>query len=221
MKSTPYVVYALKDPRTDAVRYVGITAKTRLVRRVKEHLRRAASPKRKVHSARWLHSLLVVGLMPLVLILEHCPIAKAVSAETRWIRKLKRKGAALTNHTDTGTIVGYKLTPQDRAKLSKALTGRAKSAEHRQKLAAARRGKIASAATKLKMSKARLGVKRSNGFGAKISKIHFGRKRPTTAKAKMRLAWRARKADPAKFEAYREKLRRGWKRRRARTRLGL
>lgn len=89
-----YAIYALIDPRTGGIRYVGLTVAPR--RRLLEHLR-----SRHAHSAKlaWLEELDNEGLVPIMRILETGINLEreALDAERKWITHFLGLGAALTN----------------------------------------------------------------------------------------------------------------------------
>ena len=69
-------IYALADPRTGDVRYIG--SSERLIQRYKDHLTR--KPAKML--GRWLWELKVLNLKPTFLILELCPKWKLTERET-------------------------------------------------------------------------------------------------------------------------------------------
>lgn len=84
-------VYALCEPDTGVIRYVGraVNAQTRY----RAHLNDLSkSPK-----ARWIQTLQAHGKRPLLRILETCTGGSVVDAEKRWIAEMKRNGAPLLN----------------------------------------------------------------------------------------------------------------------------
>lgn len=108
------VIYALTDPRTGDIRYVGYSSQ--LSRRFCAHLQDA----RKgllTHKAKWIASLLREGLRPGLEVLEESPVS-APQQEKIWIAALRSKGFNLTNDTDGGD--GVTMTPTIRAKIAQA-----------------------------------------------------------------------------------------------------
>jgi hypothetical protein len=88
-------VYSLSDPRTDQVRYVGITGN--LKRRFRNHLNCFD----RTHRACWIKSLTSIGLKPIIVILEQVD-RYFDDAERAWILGFRQAGADLTNLTDGG-----------------------------------------------------------------------------------------------------------------------
>lgn len=135
----PWLIYALVDPRTDEVRYIGATCRAV---RLAEHLHSAK--RHKTHKARWIAGLLEVGMPPVMVALERCAAADWVSCERFWIRAFRQLGARLTNHTDGGEgASGVVPGAATRAKLAELArqnhTGRKRSPESRARMSAARR----------------------------------------------------------------------------------
>lgn len=94
-----WFVYALTDPRNQAVRYVGFTSKT-IEQRLGQHLKEAYQY--EYRRCRWIRSLLKVGVTPQAVKLEEGVGDGWAEAEIRWIAKFKEAGADLTNHTIGG-----------------------------------------------------------------------------------------------------------------------
>jgi len=111
------LIYALIDPCTGRVRYVGQTH-LRLTKRIALHIadsRRGTS----THSARWLRSL---GHAPIGLVLEVVQgndDTALDTAERKWIAAYRDLDPDLTNHSDGGQV-GHNHSPESRAKMSLA-----------------------------------------------------------------------------------------------------
>ncbi len=100
-------IYALSDPRTLWVRYVGVTsAGDRAVEsRITQHVAEARSDSAgSTAKSAWLRDLLVQGLRPVGTVLEVIGggVAEASFAERKWIAALLAAGAALVNATSGG-----------------------------------------------------------------------------------------------------------------------
>jgi hypothetical protein len=104
-----WVVYVLKDPRTNAVRYVGWTAidpALRLHRHIKDSRRKTA-----YRSSAWIVSLTRAGFDPQIEVIEQGVGSAWKEAERRWIAFYRANGNRLTNLTDGGEgSPGYKHT---------------------------------------------------------------------------------------------------------------
>lgn len=144
------IVYALIDPRTNDVRYIGKTIRTSR-RRLRRHLAESYLAA-NTHKDRWLRGLLAAGLEPEITVVQRCEsLAELADAERAHIASARASGARLTNATDGGDgIGGWKHTPESREKIRAALTGKPKSAEHRRNSGLAQRGRKASDATRAK-----------------------------------------------------------------------
>jgi hypothetical protein len=93
-----FSIYALKDPRTDEIRYVGKTSVS-LTKRFSRHL----SEHKKTHKCHWVQSLREQGIKPTLVLLEECETeTEANDAERTWIAVLPRFGVSLTNITEGG-----------------------------------------------------------------------------------------------------------------------
>lgn len=109
-------IYALRDPTSAEIRYVGQTNRPPR-RRFNQHINIA----RKVtvpHVAAWIRGLLDAGLTPDLMILEETSsIDDANSAEVAWIRSFRELGARLTNRAEGGVLSrGWHHTPEQREK---------------------------------------------------------------------------------------------------------
>jgi hypothetical protein len=82
-------IYALLDPRTNGIRYVGRTIDP--PGRLRAHVQAPSS----AAMAAWVGSLAEDGLAPSMDVLETCEDADADVVETRWIRELAIAGTLL------------------------------------------------------------------------------------------------------------------------------
>jgi hypothetical protein len=127
-------IYALKDPRTEEVRYIGVTTDPK--RRFRKHL---TSKDLSTPRARWIAELREAGLRPSQEIIE-TGTADSQAAEKRWILFYRAEGCDLTNTTAGGNgTAGYIFTPEARAKIGAGQRGRKHSDEWKANAAAAHR----------------------------------------------------------------------------------
>jgi hypothetical protein len=191
------LVYALLDPRTERVRYIGKS--TRGLHRPKAHT--APSVLRlnaETYRGRWLAQLVALGLAPVVRVLEVCGTHEALSeAEIRWIARGRAEGWPLTNLTEGGdgtsgwkmpaatrekiraklkghpALVaarrGKKLSPEHVAKIVAANTGKVRTPEMRARHAAKIAGHVMPAQTRAALLAANTGSQRSEESRAKMS----------------------------------------------------
>jgi hypothetical protein len=96
-----YSIYALIDPRTDEVRYIGKAKDP--ARRLRDHLQPSQISRHRSHKNSWLKGLLAAGHEPQLLILDSEITAEDVdNAERLWISLYRVWDATLTNGTDGG-----------------------------------------------------------------------------------------------------------------------
>jgi hypothetical protein len=121
------LVYALLEPETGEVRYVGKSKHG--LERPRQH-RRAAHRERS-HKATWIRALARKGQEPRILVLSHYETEDAAyAAEVEWIKLLRDCGVRLTNHNDGGRGgEGGKASDETRRKLSESRLG-AKNHQH-------------------------------------------------------------------------------------------
>lgn len=95
-----YRVYALVDPRTGGIRYVGSTAK-QLAHRLTDHI---SSKHGKAPRHRWIKELHGLGLRPEIRLLQEVEVEVRLHAhweEQRWIQRLRDDGHNLLNKPAT------------------------------------------------------------------------------------------------------------------------
>jgi hypothetical protein len=112
-------IYALCDPRTGTIRYVGKASDP--ARRYRRHLKDGRDGKTD-HKSRWIASLLGAGVAPRLLVLEVCVEAIWKVRECHWIATLRAAGCDLTNCTDGGD--GFAPLSETRAKMRAAKLGK-------------------------------------------------------------------------------------------------
>lgn len=150
-----WVIYALKDPRDNQVRYVGFT--TRPEQRLKRHINHTRQG-RQTYCACWIRQLLKLELKPVMDILEY-GCGPDWKTREKYHISLWRSIAKLTNLTDGGEgTLGWKPPDEWRAKMSKAHKGLVHTEETRAKMSKARKGKPLSIEHCAAVSKAKTGV---------------------------------------------------------------
>lgn len=118
-------IYALKDPRTGEIRYVGKADKPKS--RLQHHIK-GSTP--KTHKECWLFSLRQAGLRPALEVLDEIPTTQWKFWEREYIRIFRALGFRLTNLSDGGDgQEGYHHTEETKKKISEKNTGRKDSIE--------------------------------------------------------------------------------------------
>lgn len=183
-------MYALIDPLTDEVRYVGCTV--RLEERFRGHLKQAANPASKlIPKIEWLRSL--NGVEPRLLLLETVEEPDLHNAEKRWILKLRAAGAQLTNQRVGGKAPrGHKRSEETRAKIRAARAQQTFSDESRQKMSLAQKKIWAETPDDVRRKRkervAALGRLTGAAAAAKGHKVWIGRKHSDESRQKNREA---------------------------------
>lgn len=89
-----YTIYALVDPRTSEIRYIGQTQNHPSVR-LQGHLKKDDGNKRKWE---WLMELRLLGMIPVAVVLDYADtLQNSLAREQYWIRKGKESGWPLLN----------------------------------------------------------------------------------------------------------------------------
>lgn len=147
-------IYALKDPRTDKIRYVGKTRQS-IKARISAHF----LDKCKCLRTAWMNELKSLGLRPVFIILESLDDKSTwQEREIYWIAKMKELGADLTNSTSGGDGVPN-LPYETRQRMRKTWLGRKHTPEAIMKLKKARALRVTSDETRAKMSQSQTGRK--------------------------------------------------------------
>lgn len=116
--NSKFLIYALVDPRTDEVRYIGKS--TRGLSRPKDHLKLSVLNGSKTYKNSWILHLLALGLKPKIQILEVFDSDEDLSdAECFWIAQGRGLGWRLTNLTKGGDgATGCVFSEERRRKVS-------------------------------------------------------------------------------------------------------
>lgn len=112
-----FVIYALSDPRTGEIRYVGKSCNG--LKRARSHSYPGVLRRDRTRCGNWIRSLQAAGLAPVVEeIEEHVDHDALWVAERFHIARFRSLGVNLTNHTDGGEgCPGKKMGPEQREKL--------------------------------------------------------------------------------------------------------
>jgi hypothetical protein len=170
-------IYALCEPDTGEIRYIGKTMHSAAVRLVK-HME-AARREGHTHLYRWLLSL---EASPIIKELASVPHTCGSEAEIMMIAQHRLSGARLVNATNGGDgTLGVTPSLETRAKMRAAHLGRSFSPETLAKMSAAKLGKSLPAEHVARMSASRRGKRRLPFSAETIAKIrswNIGRKMP-------------------------------------------
>lgn len=159
-------IYALKDPISSRVRYVGKAADPFF--RYEEHLQpRYAGD--GTHRGNWVSKLLRDSLTPTLEILDSVPESEWQFWEKEWIRLYRALEPDLTNATDGGEGTTF-------------WRGKTRSEETRQRMRASQLGKKHSPETREKLRKINLGNRHTAEARCKISEAGKGRPGTMTGK---------------------------------------
>ena len=203
-------VYALVDPRTGSIRYVGITSSSLVVRK-RGHLAEARKLGGSCHRLAWLRQLLAVNLQPDIWLLEE---TDDKDQERVWIQKLRAAGCDLTNSTTVGErsehsketreklrIIALNRGPEHIAKIQAALEPQRE--EIGRKISASKQGHLVSEETRQKLKTALIGRAPSRETIEKQSEARRGKKRkPHSAESRQKMseARRGKKRGPRSQE---------------------
>lgn len=128
-------IYALLDPFTDAIRYIGKS--TRPLQRLANH----CNDRSQCHRTHWIQSCIANGRRPVLRILaRYFPDSPWQEAEKMWIAYGLECGWPLTNGTLGGDGVEG-LSKESRERIAIAWKGRKHSEEAKKKIGAASRGR--------------------------------------------------------------------------------
>jgi len=119
MKKKTYI-YALVDPFTSIVRYVGKSNNPNA--RLRRHIKDGKDNTKSDHKTNWIAKIIRLGKIPELRILEICDYNNWKIRERYWIKKLRDSGCDLTNSKDGGE--GLNLSQESRDKMSKARIGK-------------------------------------------------------------------------------------------------
>lgn len=122
-------IYALLEPSTGAVRYIGASSDPE--RRLWEH--RCHCKRGRTYRDNWLRALIATGEQPILAILERVDTADWQSRERFWISKMREIGEPLVNLTEGGEGLSNP-SEQTRDKLRRARLGHVHTEEAKEKM---------------------------------------------------------------------------------------
>jgi len=97
MRETTFI-YALKDPRTNKIRYIGKANNPN--ERYSNHINKCRD--KNTHKRNWINNLREEKLRPVLEILEEVPIDKWIEYEKMYIKKYANEDCELLNYTEGG-----------------------------------------------------------------------------------------------------------------------
>src|SRR3990167_5855648 len=182
-------VYALTDPESHDVRYIGVTRRP-LEIRLKEHLRE----RDKRYVTNWIKSLQSRNLIPDILEIEQISDEQIDEAEQFWVACFRAWNAKLTNGTKGGNNSAVPtLAVRDKIRVARRLQKmQPRSIESRAKTSAANRRRKLSTITRQKISMSLLGKQASPETRAKLSFARRGKPLSASHRAKLSLGLRLR-----------------------------
>ena len=184
-------IYALCDPDTGYLRYVGKSDNPQ--KRLSSHMAESVRSNfcRRHH---WIVGLVKSGLTPTLIILEEVQRHEWVSAEQFWIASMRLAGCDLVNGSDGGEgNKNCRLSAITRQRMSAAKIGVPLTPAQRIHFVGMRRGVEVTAKTRKKMSDAHKGQKLPEGhafWGGLHGEAHgfFGKRHTEETKAKISAA---------------------------------
>ena len=101
MKQLKYIIYALQDPTTNELRYVGKSVNG--LTRARAHCYPGSLERDKTYKGNWLRQLVNKGLKPNIKVVQQLNnISELNQAEQYWIEYFRNLGCPLTNSTNGG-----------------------------------------------------------------------------------------------------------------------
>lgn len=162
-------IYALLEPETKEVRYIGKSVNPK--KRFDNHL----NIKRKQHCSCWIQSLKIKELKPIFSIIEETDKENWIKREQYWIAFYKNLGAKLTNHTIGGEgQCGIIQSAESNLKRSISLKGRKLGSYSEERKKAISKGKIG----KIPWNKGKSGVYSEQTLNKMRNKNLKGSKNP-------------------------------------------
>jgi hypothetical protein len=139
-------IYALIDPFTNQVRYIGKSIRPR------ERLQNHCNDRSHCHRTHWIQSLITRGLRPIMLLLDKVPTGQEWQpSECNWITYAREQKWPLTNSTDGGDGI-VNLTAESKERIVNTWRGRKHLPESLLKIGAASRNRTHNDEWKRRMS---------------------------------------------------------------------
>lgn len=185
------LIYALCEPDTEAVRYVGATTQA-LKTRLAKHL--YSSGKQTSPNAQWVYALQKSGRRPLIKLLETADTETWSEVERRWIAFYREQGVAL-NNVLIGGHHSYEGATELRSRLSEAASRHFADPENRARMVATVRNYYADPSNRAKhgtVMKNYYASEEHSQLRKQISESLKGIKRSAETRRKVSIARRAR-----------------------------
>lgn len=182
-------IYALVDPFTDEIRYVGKTVKS-LSSRLSNHLYNAKVTKHNKHLSNWILLLLSKGKKPLIINIETCQNSNWKQKEKYWISFYPN----LINLTEGGDgSQGYCHSEEVREKIRQAKLGKKHSEDFKKQKSKFFSEIVRTENWKNNISKSLKGRKATKKAKKNLSDSHKGYVMPEEQKEKIRQSLKGRK----------------------------
>lgn len=184
-------IYALVDPVTDHVRYIGKSNNPK--KRFSGHV----VDKIRTHKTGWIKSLKKQNLLPVLEILDCVPKSEWELWETHYIGLYRGWGFNLTNNTLGGYgREGFIVSDETKEKMSKCKIGKKHSQETIDKLRILSTGRFQSEETKERNRQSQLGRKMPLEAILKTAAANRGRKNTEEMKQKQSEMFKGKKLNP-------------------------
>lgn len=149
------LIYCLKHPTSQEIRYVGMTSRT-LKQRLQGHIDNAKYSNHNKHLCNWILSILKLNMKPIIEKLDVATISNWKEKEIHYISIHKNlinatlggEGSFGLKHTDETkeklrlSKIGVRPSPETLLKRSISLKGRIVTKEHRDKIGLSNKGKV-------------------------------------------------------------------------------
>ena len=166
MRESKYLIYALQDPITYEIRYIGKSVSG--LHRPKYHTYPSCLSKDDTHKGRWLKQLVNNGFKPIIKVIQilnnHDEL---VQAEIYWIKYFKDLDCPLTNLTlGGGGTIGYKWEDTDIRRFQPhPMQGKKLTDERKAKISRINKIVMNTPEMKYKLIKRKLGSKFVDNYG--------------------------------------------------------